>query len=223
MAQGIPIRMVLFDFDGTLADTIPICVSAYQKTFERHCGRTLTQAEVISRFGPCEEGMLERDFPGRSKELVDHFLLEYERAHAGQGEAFPGIRDVLLDLRAWGAKTGIVTGKGPGSAAISMRATSLADLVGFVETGSPAGDVKAGAMSRILSAAGVSGGDAAYVGDSPGDMVAARVAGVLPIGAAWTPTADAERLREAGADRVFAAVPDMHEWLRTRFSGRASL
>jgi beta-phosphoglucomutase-like phosphatase (HAD superfamily) len=49
-AMGI--RGVIFDLDGTLADTIPVCISAFRSVFERYSGRRWDEEEIKALSGP---------------------------------------------------------------------------------------------------------------------------------------------------------------------------
>ena len=54
---------MIFDLDGTLGDTIPVCIQAFQRTFHRYLGQQFTAQDIIAMFGPSEEGMLRRHLP----------------------------------------------------------------------------------------------------------------------------------------------------------------
>jgi beta-phosphoglucomutase-like phosphatase (HAD superfamily) len=54
---------MIFDVDGTLGDTIPVCIQAFQRTFHRYLGHLWTAQDIIAMFGPSEEGMLQRQLP----------------------------------------------------------------------------------------------------------------------------------------------------------------
>ena len=54
-----PLRGVIFDLDGTLADTLPVCYAAFRAAFHRYVPeRTFSDAEITSFFGPNEEGVI---------------------------------------------------------------------------------------------------------------------------------------------------------------------
>src|SRR5260370_358089 len=50
------IKAILFDLDGTLANTLPLCIKAYKHAFEHYLGHTVTDEEVTTHFGLTEEG-----------------------------------------------------------------------------------------------------------------------------------------------------------------------
>ena len=210
------INLVIFDFDGTLADSIPLIVHAFQRTCRAMDHPVLSGDEIRAAFGPCEEGIFQRLMPDRWHEATMTFLGEYEQAHGRLLTApFDGVHDMLARLRDRGVATALITGKGPGTAAVSLARLDLLDAFDLVRTGSPVGDIKHELIPEVAREAGVDPVQCAYVGDAGGDMRAARHAGALAVGAAWSPTARPEELHEAGADVVFNRFEDFVGWLDT--------
>lgn len=210
----------LFDLDGTLGDTLPLCVAAFRDAVEPLVGRRLDDAEIIGTFGPSEEGTVMSLVPDRYAEGMARYLEGYRRLHEGWPEPFPGIREILAGLRASGAFVGLVTGKGAGSTAITLDRFGLADSFDAVRTGSPEGPVKAARIAEIVGACGLVRGRVLYVGDSPGDITAARDAGVGVAAAAWAPGADADGLAAMSPDFLFRSVREMAEAFGLRATWR---
>lgn len=207
------LRGVIFDLDGTLGDTLPVCYRAFAKVFRRRLGREFSSAEIHAMFGPSEEGILRRLCPDDADGALKAYLAAYRRAHARCPEPFAGIRGCLDMLRRRGVERAIVTGKGPRSAAISLGEFELSDLFPQVEAGSPDGGVKPEAMGRILRRWGFGPRDVVGVGDSPSDIRSARAAGVASVAAAWAPGTSAARLAACNPDWLFRDVPAFREWL----------
>ncbi len=97
MLQG-----VIFDLDGTLADTLDVCIEAFQYAIKAHTGDHLSPAEVVSLWGPTEEGVFRAAVGPEWEDSVETFLSEYERLHVSVPEPFPGIRPLLGHLRSVG-------------------------------------------------------------------------------------------------------------------------
>lgn len=123
--RAMGIRGVIFDLDGTLADTIPVCISAFRSTFERYSSRRWDEEEIKALFGPTEEGSCRRAVPDQWQGCLEAYLEAYEKAHADLTEPFPGIIDALRLLRERGVSAAVVTGKGPASALISLERLGL--------------------------------------------------------------------------------------------------
>jgi pyrophosphatase PpaX len=207
----MPITALIFDMDGTLGDTIPSIVISFRETFAHFTGRLYSDAQIFAMFGPSEEGVIARCVPADLYEpAMQDFLERYARLHAAQ--PFPGIRDLMASLKARGMRIGVATGKGPRTAAISMRAYGLAAYIDQLETGSAQGAIKPEQIRRVLNGWGLPASQAAYIGDASSDMDDARVTGVLPIGAAWSQSAS---VTESDTPFRFTSVEALKTWLET--------
>jgi pyrophosphatase PpaX len=211
------IRGVTFDLDGTLADTLPVCYAAFRAVFLEHAGREFSDSEIHALFGPCEKGALAK-VVADWKPAFEKFLTEYERAHSLCPLPFEGIPALLDSLAALGINVAVVTGKGPESAAISLRTLGLKHHFAIVEAGSPERAIKADAIQRVLDVWGLTRSEVIHIGDAPGDIRAARTVGVGAVGAVWASTARRDLLDEIGPDAVFDRVDAFGEWLRLQCS-----
>lgn len=203
------INALIFDMDGTIGDTIPSILVAFRETFARFTGRIYSDAEISAMFGPSEEGMIRKHVPAdRYETALQYFLERYDALHAQQ--PFPGIRDLMADLKERGLRIAVATGKGPGTAAISMRAYGLADYIDRLETGSEHGAIKPELIRRVLDDWHLPAAQAAYVGDANSDMADARAVGVLPLGAAWSRSAT---VTEVDTPYMFKSVEELKDWV----------
>jgi HAD superfamily hydrolase (TIGR01549 family) len=204
---------VIFDFDGTLGDTLPVCFAAFRRALESFSGRHYTDEEIAALFGPSEEGMIQRMVPDRWQACLEAYLAAYEEESARRARLFPGIETALRLLKRRGVALAIVTGKGARSAAISLRHLRLAEFFDVVETGSPDGSVKPLAIQRVLAKWGAAPDRVAYVGDVPTDMEAAKEAGVIPLAAGWAATSDADTLSALFPRETFRSVESFIRWI----------
>lgn len=210
------LKAVIFDFDGTLANSLPVCFKGIGNALLAFTGRQYSDQEIQDMFGPSEKGIVQKLVPDRWKECYAMVQEEYEKAHYLCPAPEPGITEMLEMLKERGVKLGIITGKGRCTADISLRHTGLAPYFDAIETGSPHGVVKSVAMTEMLARWCVAKDEAVYVGDAVYDVTSSLEAGVVPIGAAWLHTADAEILRKAGADIIFDTVDEFTKWLQER-------
>jgi phosphoglycolate phosphatase/pyrophosphatase PpaX len=210
------IKGMIFDLDGTLADTMPVCIQAHRRAFEEYLGHSYSDSEIVAMFGPSEEGIIRSRAGDRAEECLEFFFDEYRRVHVLCSAPFSGVPALLDTLRSNGVPLALVTGKGPRSAAISLSLLGLERYFDQVEVGSSAGIIKPTCIRRVLAEWAVSAHEAAYVGDLPADIRSSRAAGVLAVGAAWAPSADASALRAQQADVVFESIPALQEWILKR-------
>jgi phosphoglycolate phosphatase/pyrophosphatase PpaX len=208
------IRAVIFDLDGTLGDTLPLCIKAFRASIQPLASRTLSDAEIIATFGPSEEGTIRMLIPDHYDRGLADYLQGYTAMHDSCPDPFPGILELLRSLRQRGVRIAMVTGKGPHSTTITLDRFSLTSFFEKIETGSPEGPVKAAGIASVLKHwKGISRQEVIYVGDAPSDVTASRHAGVAVVGAAWAPTTNAGRLEAAQPDKLFYSVAAFSKWL----------
>lgn len=213
---------MIWDLDGTLADTLPLCVAAFRHVFETGAGRAFSDQEIEAMFGVSEEGMMRRVLPDAWHEGMAAYLAEYERLHDAYARTFPRIEEALQLLRDRGVRLAIVTGKGSESAAITLRRLGLAPYFERVEVGSPEGPIKPRGMRAVLAAWGLPAGACAYVGDTPYDIAAASEVGLRGLGAAWASTATVSPSDAPAAEAVFTSVDGLIAWIARHTEAAAS-
>jgi phosphoglycolate phosphatase-like HAD superfamily hydrolase len=216
------VAAVLFDLDGTLVDTLPICYLAFRRALEMAGAATLTDDEIHALFGPSEEGMMQRALPADWERVLPEYFEEYGRLLGSCPDVIPELRAVLRLLRERGIPMALVTGKSRVTATMSLDYFAITEAFAAVECGSPQGVVKGAAIRRVLQDWGIGPDAAIYVGDGAADMLAAREAGVLAAGAAWAQGARVGELKDARADVIFTDAADFLAWLdrQTRPVGR---
>jgi pyrophosphatase PpaX len=203
---------VIFDLDGTLADTLPVCFVAFRHTMESFSSRRYTDEEIMATFGPSEEGIIQRLVPDRWEECLNAYLEAYEQEHLRAARLFPGIEEALHRLKERGIPLALVTGKGPRSAAISFRHLGLAHYFDILETGAPEGSIKPEAIRKVLAKWAVPPEWVAYVGDAASDMEEAKATGLIPLGAAWDPRATV-RSGAVAPRLLFPTVESFMDWI----------
>ena len=135
MKSRPPIRAIIFDLDGTLADTFPLIVRAWNAAVTPHTGINYTDEEVIARFGIPDPYMIRRELKGSAAEAADATFHEvYARDHAIV-KKFAGVDEMLAQLKARGIKLAVMTGKGRRSAMITIDALGWSNFFGAIITG----------------------------------------------------------------------------------------
>ena len=102
---------VLFDLDGTLADTLPLCYRSFRNAVSRSGGRVLSDAEIHALFGPSEDGMMQRALPVTWQPAPELYFGEYERLLPMCPAIVPELVSVLALLKTPRIPTGLVIGK----------------------------------------------------------------------------------------------------------------
>lgn len=207
------INGVIFDFDGTLADTLPLCIRSFRSSIEPHLGRPISDAEIIATFGPAEQGTINALIPQAYEEGVAAYLTHYEQYHTDYPDLFPGIQLLLDELQAKGVLLALVTGKGERSAALSLKFYQLTPYFSAFGYGDLSANSKTRNINRIVADWNLTPDSVLYVGDAPSDIVACRQAGIPIAAAAWASTAEPTVLAELAPDALFTSVESFRNWL----------
>lgn len=211
------IKAVIFDLDGTLANTLPLCIQAFRQSVEPLINRSISDADIIATFGPSEEGTIMALAPNHYNKGVADYFTYYEQLHAMCPIPFDGIKELLQTLKDRGVRITMVTGKGKHSTDISLRHFELTHLFEMVETGSPKGARKAEGIQIILDGLDdINTDEVIYVGDAPSDIIASRKVGIPVVAAAWAGTAEPEKLKELKPDELFYTIEEFKDWLFDR-------
>ena len=180
-------RVVLFDLDGTVVDSGGIILASMRHATQSVLGREFSDDELLANVGgPGLEAQMEALGPGRAAELVRVYREHNEPLHETL-EGFDGIEATLDVLRARGQRLGIVTAKRRATVELAFARLPLAHLFETVVGGDETERHKPdpAPLRLALERLGAEASDAAYVGDSPYDMQAARAGGLYAVGVTW--------------------------------------
>ena len=199
-------RAVVFDLDGTLADSVTLIEESMVSSLTPHLD-DIDRGVVRSYIGqPLEIALSDMTgFPlddERIAQMREHYRLSYFPGVEAAGEELllPGVIEMLTELRQRGYAIAVVTAKRTDSAEHLLDSIGIRDLVDVlvgtdqVANGKPAPDSALLAMEKL----GADVGQTWYVGDATSDMVMALAAGMRPMGVT-TGVATASELAGAGA------------------------
>jgi HAD superfamily hydrolase (TIGR01509 family) len=182
-----PLEAVIFDMDGTLLDTSDVVATAYSSLVAEITGHRLTPEEVVAlyRFGPPGR-MLAQSLgrPAHPEEIGRYHA--YVSRLASRTRPYRGIRRALADL-ALRLPLAVFTGAATRGAEILLRHSELLPLFRAVLGSDGVSDPKPAPEGLVALCArlGVDRRRTAYVGDAEVDVLAARAAGCIAVGAAW--------------------------------------
>ena len=185
-------KTIIFDLDGTIADTLPLCIAAFKKSVQPWLQAEISEQEIIATFGPSEEGTIRKLIPEYEEAGVRNYLQHYEELHYTCPTAFPGIKELLELLRSKGVQLAMVTGKGIHSTRISLKQFGLEQYFEIMETGSPDGPNKINGIRNVLSRMNAGADESLYVGDAPSDILYCKEVGIPIAAAAWANTTNAK-------------------------------
>ncbi len=210
------IDAVLFDLDGTLADTAAD-LGAVLNRLRTEAGHAPLPADIIRpHVSKGVRGLLGIGFalaPGDDgyADLHQRFLACYGGSLCVATRLFEGIAELLESLEAQSIKWGVVTNKTSRYTLPVMEALGLARRAACIVSGdsSPRPKPAPDPLWLASTLAGVVPGRCLYVGDDLRDMQAARAAGMGAIAAAWGYLGDGLPLEEWGADTIIQSPADL--------------
>ncbi|WP_303317203.1 HAD family hydrolase [Flavivirga abyssicola] len=211
------IKAVIFDLDGTIGDTVPLCILAFRKSIETLINRSVSDEEIIATFGPSEEGTIMALAPNHYEQGVADYLRYYKMFHDICPNPFHGIKELLDSLKEKGVRIAMVTGKGKYSTEISLDKFELKNYFEIIETGHLEGGRKPEGIQTVLDSFNeLSNHEVVYVGDAPSDITASKEVGVPVIAAAWSDTVKPERLAELKPDELFCSIDAFANWINLK-------
>ena len=211
------IKAVIFDLDGTIANTIPLCIQAFRNSIEPLLNHSISDAEIIATFGPSEEGTIKALAPNHYDKGIADYLHFYEDLHEMCPTPFAGIVDLLIALQHKHIRIAMVTGKGKYSTDITLQKFGISHFFEIIETGQSGGPRKVEGIEKVLDYfESISKSEIVYVGDAPSDIIACNKVGISVLAAAWAETAEPEKLKELKPDGLFFEIVDLKEWLLER-------
>ena len=206
-------KVIIFDLDGTIADTLPLCIAAFKRSVEPLLGKEISEQEIIDTFGPSEEGSIRKLIPLHEEDGVKAYLHFYEQLHSICPIPFPGITELLEMLSIKGVKLAMVTGKGIHSTILSLKQFNLTKYFDILKTGSPDGPNKVNGIRFVINNLKVDASESLYVGDAPSDIRYCREIGIPIAAAAWASTTDAEELKKFNPNWLFSSVNEFSKWI----------
>jgi pyrophosphatase PpaX len=206
--------VVLFDLDGTLADTIGLIVASYNHAFRTVLGEERDEAEIRAWIG---RPLLE-SFATVSPEHAVELDEVYRAWNLAQTESllreYAGVRDLVTDLVEADVQVGVVTSKRRQTALMALRGVGLEGRLPLLATledtqrHKPLPDP----LLHAVAVLGVEPPSCVYVGDAVVDVEAARAAGLGAIAVTWG-AGLASDLDAAAPDALAHSVGDLRRAL----------
>lgn len=207
-------KAVIFDLDGTLANTLSLCIAAFRKSIEPLAGIKLSDRDIMATFGPTEEGTINALVPYEYDQALSDYIKYYRDLHDMCSKPFDGIEEILMWLKSKGIIVGMVTGKGRLSCDITLDYFGITDCFDMIQTGSPLRQIKTEGIISILDKFGLQPNEAIYVGDAPSDITSSRRAGVPVASVAWAETTNLNELKDLNPDYIFTTIADFRKFLQ---------
>lgn len=180
--------LVLFDFDGTLADSFHLFLDAWTHAAQRYGFRAVdtTDLDRLRRLG-AREIVAEAGLPLWKLPAVAAAMRAYVRERANEVKLFDGVPEVLHTLKAGDAQIGIVTSNARDTVE-RVLGDDCRPLIDHWGCGASLFG-KAAKTRRVMKAAGASAEQTVSVGDELRDLEVAQSLGLAFVAVAWSYTA----------------------------------
>jgi pyrophosphatase PpaX len=203
------VRAALFDFDGTLVDTTDLIYQSMRHAAGEVLGCEISREVLMANVGQPLPRQMELLSAEHAEALLDSYRLHNEKNHDALIEEFPGVEVALGRLSAAGIGVAVVTSKRRFSVDMALKIfPGLGEVVDQWVTMEDTTEHKPRPeplLKGLELLGNVPKSEAAYVGDSPFDVAAARAAGVTSVAVGWGAFSE-EALRAAEPDHL---VPDL--------------
>jgi HAD superfamily hydrolase (TIGR01509 family) len=211
---GGSVSAVIFDIDGTLIDSVDLHAQAWQETLA-YFGIRVPLEEIRSQIGKGGDQLLPVFVPPEEldalKDGIEAYRSElFQREYLAKVRPFPKVRELLERIKQEDHRVGLASSAKAEELDAYKRLTRTADLIDAetsasdVNCSKPCPDVFEVVVDRLH----VNPSRAVVVGDSRYDAIAARKAGLTPVGVLSGGFPE-EDLRQAGCVDIFRDAADI--------------
>lgn len=210
-------RAVLFDLDGTLADSIEDLGGAFNRVLASHGYPIYPVEQYKTMVGNGFIALTRRALPrevSADESLVEAINREAEELYSQHfldlTRPFPGVTETLATLDEKDITLAVLSNKPDRMVKIIVRSLFPSTRFFVTDGNKPHMPHKPDptAALAIVAASGIPARDWAFVGDSGVDMKTGRAAGMLPLGAAWGYRSQ-EEIIEGGAAALLDTPEDL--------------
>ncbi len=213
------IKLAIFDFDGTIADTRKAIIVAKQETMKKLGLRIASEEECASTIGLSSKSGFQKSYPELSEEILNQCVVIYreffeEKRLEYPPELFPGIIEVLEALNEKGIICTVATSRNGKSCREFLEQLGIAKYFSYVLCAEDTTLLKPNPepVLKTLADLEFASEEALVIGDMPMDIQMAKGAGVFACGVTYG-NATGEELWAAGADFVIDDICGLKELL----------
>lgn len=208
------IKAVLFDLDGTLANTLNDLGNAVNYVLEKYGYPTHPLESYKLKVGGGMRNLIHKSLPESEQneeteqKVLAEFLEYYSKHFADETCCYEGISELLYKLKNMGMSLAVVTNKAQDMTDLVMQKLFESDTFNYIIGKREGIATKPDPESAFIAIdkLGVNSDECIFVGDSGVDMLTALNCGALPVGVLWG-FRSAEELKKSGC-RFFLNKPD---------------
>lgn len=208
---------ILFDLDGTLVDSLPITIEAFNQGFLAFGGKRLSALELMVHFGPGERAIFSKILGEQNATAAYEISRKYLLENMTAVPLFKGILDVLSLLSELDVPMAIFTGRGEETTELLLEHHQIRHFFKkvvaheHVERSKPAPD----GIHLAASGLGLETSQVIHIGDSVTDLLAAAQAGSQSGAALWDARVERNQLAALEPTYLFTTPEILAEWIQT--------
>ena len=211
----MPLKLIMFDLDGTLVDTVQDITDALNYAMKPYDIKNLTVRDTMEMVGEGISRLIEKALPAEKRHLkntvVKRFLGYYSEHLTEKSRGYPHVEETLKNLTDF--KKAVISNKREDLSKRLIEELGLAVYFDLIIGSDTAGERKPSAIPvlYIISKLGVSPEESIIVGDSNFDVEAGKKAGVKTVAVTY-----GYRHREllTGADYIIDDIRELVPLLR---------
>ncbi len=192
MSADYSLSCILFDLDGTLADTAPDLIAALNRSIQKYHFSAVEYQRIKPYISHGAVAMIKQCIPDCSDEqihaqILEQMLADYQQNIAQQTQLFQGMETILINIENKGMKWGVVTNKRQRFTEPLMAALDLTDRAACIISGDTTDKAKPHPepMFAACKQAEVTPDQCIYIGDAAHDIEAGKAAGMKTVAATW--------------------------------------
>ena len=204
---------IIFDIDGTLTSTNNLIFASFNFIANKYLGKTLSDEEIVKLFGPTEDVIL-KEFCGDNYEKAREEYYKFYSDNHFMADIYPGMKEILNDLKSHGVLLSIFTGKGREATTITLKKLDIYDYFDLIITGDEVKEHKPSpeGIQIFLKKYNLNKNEVIMIGDSPSDIKAAHSAGIKVVSVLWDSLAKHHVLK-MDSHYVFYTVDELKNFL----------
>ena len=182
---------VIFDRDGTLYDSLDVILRAFDYAIEPFVQSKPSREDWFEAFGPAESDVIAK-FIGPEKKLkAFNRFLHYYKKHFDEVRLYSGIRELLDELKAHGAKVMLFTGGGQVSTWFCLEQTGVMNLFDAIVCGEDVMHPKPHpeGILKLMREQNLRSEETIVVGDAASDVKAGKTAHAFTAWLCWSENA----------------------------------
>jgi len=204
----------IFDVDGTLTSTNRLIFDSFNFIAKKYLNRTFTDEEIVAMFGPTEDVIL-KEWCG---EKFDEARVEYYKYYSDnhwKAKLYPGMKEILDNLKKKNFPLGIFTGKGREATMITLKKLGVENYFDLIVTGDDVKNHKPSSegILKFVNHFELKKERVLMIGDSVSDVKASKEAGIKVASVLWD-SYSKEKVKNLKSDYYFHSVEEFKKFLR---------